>query len=827
MTSLPEWKVERPHHSTTCTRIEVPELDEDMAWLLGAIHGNGYIHLQEEVSKGAISIDFPSDYPERAIRAKRLIERFGVNAFIKLKKGERCETVRVASRELAEYFSSWLKKPKTDISIPDCILQSVPSVRSAYLAGLMDTDGALDNKPVKAVTTVYESFADQVMALYSSVGITTRKVITPRTEEKWQTLYEVSIINRKSVYNEKVAPHSCKGIIEKTQTRCSFSFPTVFLKNQIEPKVYCKTVATNAHSVPHDTFLRLGGSCAGVPIEIRSIEEGSIKPTWDIEVEGKHEFFVNGILSHNSATIGLFDADDEEMLCAKSGNWWEENGHRARANISAVLHREDPRFEEKLRRIVQACFDSNSGEPGLFLTNDYDYGTNPCQPAWATVLTPEGIKTFADITVGSTIWSGKQWTKVVNKWSTGVKPVYGFLTERGVFVGTANHRVVEYGKKIEVGSATHIDCFDDDVHWSMATEPKYTVASEITRQIYLGGHEVFDITVEDDEHVYWTGGCLVSNCGEISLKAFCNLTEVNVAACTNRHELIGAVNAATIIGTLQAAYTDFGYIAPDWKEIAEREALLGVSLTGQAMNWGLLSADNLQAAAQQSLYTNSKIASLIGINPAHRIGCTKPSGSTSAWLGVTSGIHAGHGKRYLRRVRVDITHPIARYLINNFGISAPESGDVIEFDKYNPSSIVITIPVEHDANDIILRDQESPLQLLDRVKHIHDHWIKPTHRQGPNTHNVSVTVSYKQEDKDQIVQWMIENKDHYAGLSLLPYDGHVYPQAPFEHVDDSKFSDYKEMFESCDFDLSKVDYSNYADERQGELACSGGGCEVT
>jgi hypothetical protein len=713
--------------------------------------------------------------------------------------------------------------------------------------------------------------------------------------------------------------------------------------------------------------------------------------------------------TRRSALINLFDADDAESLSAKTGAWWETNPQRARMNMSAVIHRDDQFAIAKAEGVLSACFASGAGEPGLFWTNDFEYGGNPCQPEFATVLTPDGIKTFADIDVGSTIWSGKRWTKVVAKWKTGVKPVFEYRTSAGRFVGTENHRIVQFGEKVEVKDAHSIDIAigetltkqeidpqdimdglvigdgsvhkasndsvyltigkDDHSHFESevasliighqgglsqkAYEIHTTVVSEEIKKTFerrvpdrfffgdskkkigflrglysangsvcgnritlkvssfaiisqvqemlsslgirsyytvnaphdvkfsngtytckesydlnistdcmlfvdmigfiqgykmdkvsspcvkasfdirsiapIGDHEVYDITVDDEDHTYWTGGCLVSNCNEISLRALCNLTELNIAACHTPRDLIDAVWAATYIGTLQASYTNFNYVQPRWKQYAEEESLLGVSFTGQAMNWPLLSAENLAHASSMALATNSVVAGRIGINPAHRIGTTKPSGSTSAWLGtkygVPSGIHAAHDRRYVRRVRVDINNPMGLYFLENFPVSEAESGEILELDKFNPNNIVVSIPVE--MNGAIVRQDESAIDLMERARHIHSHWIKPTHRQGPNTHNVSLTVSYKPEEQSSIVDWMIKNRYDYAGMALLPFDGGTYCQAPFESVSDEVFEQYQSKFDSMNMDLTSINWSGHEDQRMGESACSAGGCEVT
>lgn len=382
-----------------------------------------------------------------------------------------------------------------------------------------------------------------------------------------------------------------------------------------------------------------------------------------------------------AALISLFSADDNEMISCKSGSWWEKNPQRGRANNSAALvrHKITKEFFMDLWKRVEA---SGAGEPGIYFTNDKDWGTNPC--------------------------------------------------------------------------------------------------------------------------------C------EIALRPnqFCNLCEVNVSDIESQEDLNARVKAAAFIGTLQAGYTDFHYLRDIWRRTTEKDALIGVSMTG--IGSGVVLGYNMKEAAKAVKEENTRVAELIGINKSARMTTVKPAGTTSLTLGTSSGIHAWHNDYYIRRVRVGKNEAIYNYLVTNH----PE---LVEDEFFRPhDTAVISVP-QKAPEGAILRT-ESPFQLLERVKKITQEWVRPGHRTGSNSHNVSATISLKAEDWELAGDWMWENRDFYNGLSVLPYDGGSYIQAPFEDCTEEEFERLFSKLHSID--LSKVIELQDNTDLSGELACAGGACEI-
>ena len=382
-----------------------------------------------------------------------------------------------------------------------------------------------------------------------------------------------------------------------------------------------------------------------------------------------------------AALISLFSADDNEMIAAKTGNWWETAPQRGRANNSVVLlrHRITKEFFQDLWERVK---ESGSGEPGFYFSNDKDWGTNPC--------------------------------------------------------------------------------------------------CEIALRPYQ----------------------------------FCNLTEVNVSDVESQEDLNARVKAAALIGTLQAGYSDFHYLRDIWRRTTEKEALIGVSMTGIASG-KVLDLDTTEASKVVKK-ENSRVAKLIGINSAARCTTVKPAGTTSLTVGTSSGIHAWHNDYYIRRIRVGKSEAIYTYL----SLYHP---DMVEDEYFRPhDTAVISVP-QKAPEGAILRT-ESALQLLKRVAKISSEWVKPGTRKGQNTHNVSATVSIKEAEWADVGEWMWENRDVYNGLSVLPHDGGTYKQAPFE---DCSKETYEKLLDNLEkIDLTKVVEIDDNTNLTGELACAGGACEV-
>lgn len=304
-------------------------------------------------------------------------------------------------------------------------------------------------------------------------------------------------------------------------------------------------------------------------------------------------------------------------------------------------------------------------------------------------------------------------------------------------------------------------------------------------------------------------------CCEIALRPFqfCNLCEVNVSDVESQEDLNDRAAAASFFGTLQAGFTNFHYLREVWKTTTEREALIGVGMTGiasgQVIKFDL--KETAEVVKRMNLHTSGKI----DIQFAARCTTIKPSGTSSIVLGTSSGIHAWHNDYYLRRVRIGKNEALYEYLKDNH----PE---LVEDDLLNSRQGIIRIP-QIAPEGSILRN-ESSMSLLERIRKFNTEWVRNGYRNGSNANNVSATVSIKDDEWQAVGEWMWANKASYNGLSVLPYDSGNYKQAPFEDISRETF----EILESSlkDLDLSKVFEPEDVTDLQAEAACAGGACVI-
>ena len=289
--------------------------------------------------------------------------------------------------------------------------------------------------------------------------------------------------------------------------------------------------------------------------------------------------------------------------------------------------------------------------------------------------------------------------------------------------------------------------------------------------------------------------------------------EINASSILNQEDFNNRARVGSFFGTLQAGFTDFHYLRTIWKDTTEKDALIGIGITGIADKYFL--SFNEKEASNTVKEENERISNLLGINKAARCTVIKPSGTTSCVLGTSSGIHAWHNEYYLRTTRYNKSDILAQYFENNY----PQ---LCETDEWDKNTLCIRLPIAAPKNAITR--QEHVLSLLERVKRFNINWVKSGHRKGDNINNVSATISIKPGEWEIVGDWMWENREHYSGISVLPFDNGSYVQAPFEDISEGEY--FKRLQ-----DFSNINVDNIIEEEDNiqftnESACSNGQCEI-
>lgn len=307
-------------------------------------------------------------------------------------------------------------------------------------------------------------------------------------------------------------------------------------------------------------------------------------------------------------------------------------------------------------------------------------------------------------------------------------------------------------------------------------------------------------------------------CAEINLRAcqFCNLTTINASNIESQDDFNARAKAAAFIGTLQASYTNFHYLRDVWKKTTEKEALLGVSMTGVAA--GEVFKYSLREAAKIVVDTNKCYAPIIGVNIAARSTTLKPEGTTSLVVGTSSGAHDWHDEYYLRSIRIGKQEALYTHL-------SIYNAEILEDEYFNPKqTAVIRIP-QKAPKGALLRTKQTALDLLERVKLLNKEWIEPGHRKGTNMHNVSATINIKPNEWEKIGSWLFENKNYFTALSFMPEDLGTYIQAPFETITEKEY--YEKVKSLQSINLANVYEMTDETNLMEQLACAGGSsCEI-
>lgn len=714
-----------------------------------------------------------------------------------------------------------------------------------------------------------------------------------------------------------------------------------------------------------------------------------------------------------TALILLGDVDDAAYLNLKRWDLGDIPNYRSNSNNSFLCNN----FEHLPSKFWDGY--NGNGEPygmvniknakkygrlgetefnGFSLYDDGIIGFNPCQPKWATLLTPNGIKELGDINIGDSIWSKSGWTKVINKWSNGINKVLEYKTTAGTFYGTENHKLVSYNKKIEAKDCEAIDIItgpkneldininpqdvmdglvigdgsvheasnnfvhlcigqDDYDYFSSEISPliiksregvhdfayevtttikhdelpktferkvpnrffygsdekvcsflrglysangsicgtritlkassfeiikqvqimlssvgiksyfttnkentvkfkngeylckqsydlnitsdryrfykligfiqkykmdileklstKYSNKSKSTFEIIsikeISSEEVFDITVDNESHTYWTGGCNVSNCAEATLhdKESCNLAEIFLNNISSKEEML---DCSKLLYKTQKAIAAGNYLHEATNKIVHKNMRLGLGITGicqklsELQEWCDYTYKNLRKF-------DKEYSKLMNWPESIRLTVVKPSGTLSLLGGSSPGGHPAYAEHFIRRVRFSSNDPLLIDLRKMGYYIEPEIG----FDgKANHDTLIVEFPCSFNKNTLISKNM-SAIDQLELVKKLQTYWADQA---------VSVTVYYKLEELPLIKNWLSENyNSSVKSVSFLLHSEHGFKQAPLEEINKETYEKMKSKIKNVEFGTQSA-YNYETDSVNSNVECAGGHCPI-
>ncbi len=500
-----------------------------------------------------------------------------------------------------------------------------------------------------------------------------------------------------------------------------------------------------------------------------------------------------------------------------------------------------------LRRIGERI--AHNGEPGVGWLNlmrshgrladppthddQFAAGMNPCQPDFATVLTPEGVKTFADISEGSTIWSGKRWTTVVKKWATGTKAVWAVRTAHGVFIGTEDHKVISRGERVKAGVADYIDgaspptcaAGQSALHWLSSSGYRspsapaldyFSLNGVVTNRVHLGDFPVYDITVEDEEHTYWTGGLLVSNCAEQTLwdRELCCLVETFP---TKHLRDDGSFDMDDYKLTLKMAYLYAKVVSgipthrPDTNAVMAANRRIGTSQAGVADLYETIGLSECRRLWDESYRyitaLDAEYSRWMACPRSIKRTSIKPGGSIPLLPGIEGGMKWASSPFYMRTVRIDRMSPMVSVL--------QRLGYRVEPDHYTPRSVVAYFPVRSSATRFA--GHVSVWEQAELAAALQKHW---------SDNMVSCTLTFRKAEAADVPRVIEAFTGRLKVVSFLPVSEHGYLQAPYIPCTEAE---YNAAVSAITGDLAaalSAALSGVETKAEEERFCSGDRCEM-
>ncbi|BBC22802.1 ribonucleoside-triphosphate reductase, adenosylcobalamin-dependent [Pseudanabaena sp. ABRG5-3] len=791
VTHLPEDDTEqRPSHSRNAKSITIPTLTPEVAWLIGFTHGDGYVALgrnKHDKPYGRVEWAMNATQPElcQKLQAKldQALAMFGLTATHGVVKGENTAKTVCTSIRLAEYFHKHIKQPSTVLEIPSFILQGSTDIRSAYLAGLMDSDGAVDNRPPHLVTSVYRQFVRQVSAVLSSLGIAGRISITTPKELNWQAKYNLTIPALKERYNALIAQHSVKGEIRQGLKMYGFTIAAemmreVYTYSEMRDMGFQGSRTVNSN---YERYIAESDVSMDIPVSVKGLGSQDYVQTYDIEVEEAHCFYCDGYLTHNSAGMRQFSSEDTLGSVAKDNLWQQDEAGNWRidperdalrmANHTRVFHRK-PTEQECVDAVRKQYY---SGEGAIQWAGEAIARSN------ADLITTTELK--RDFLAAYVKGEGKEWLR-------SHQPE---VTERELA-----HRLQRYALN-PCGEITGADfhCNLSEVHLNQLN-PRNEKEQE----------EAF-------------------KAGALSVAALLNhrFNEERYQFSREVDPIVGV----SFTGLFDFFVHAFGVEWLRWFEAGRPDTVQGLDFKEKE-------ADYLNRWREIVHQTVWEYCDAHGLRRPNRCTTTQPAGTKSLLTGASPGWHPPKAQRFIRRITFRKEDPVARACMD-YGYSIipsqsdkDENGQLLN-DPFDPrcTEWLVEIPVSVSWADLDGADQVEiskfdVMAQFDFYMQVQKHYTR---------HNTSATLELREHEIEPLgkkIYEAIRDDEGYISAALLARfdDLQTFPRLPFEPIDKATYEKLSAEVlvrrKSDDFYASLLRYDSGELMEAGPAGCDSDKC---
>lgn len=722
----------------------IPNLTPEIAWLIGFTQGDGYVAIgrnKHNKPYGFVSWSANSLDKELVSRIQAKIDSalalFGLAASHSVMKGENTAKSVCSSIRLAEYFHRYIKQPNVPLEVPPFILQGTADIRAAYLAGLMDSDGAINNRPPHLVTTVYRSFIRQIGAVLSSLGIAGRITITQPQKQNLQFKYSLLIPALKSRYNALIALHSAKGELRQELKMYGFTVPGAIMREAYTYSEMREMGFQGSRSVDanYERYIAEADIPLDIPVAVKSLGSYDRVQTYDIEVEEAHCFYCDGYLTHNSAGMRQFTADDGLGATAKDNLWQQdENGNwridperdaLRMANHTRVFHQK-PSLEECIDAVRKQYY---SGEGAIQWAGEAVARAN-CDLVATPIQKAEFLKYYEQ-------GIASQWLQKYHK---------------NIEKDEIEHRLARVGLNPcgeILGSNFH--CNLSEVHLNQIDPNNY----------------------KEQEEAFTAGALSVA-------------VLLNHQFIEERYQKSRELDP--IVGVSFTGLFDFFVIAfgVDWL----RWWTEGRPETAQGLEFKRQEQEYLNRWREIVHRVVWDYCDRHNIKRPNRCTTVQPSGTKSLLTSASPGWHPPKAQRFLRRITFRKNDPVALACID-YGYNVipsqsdkDENGNLLN-DPFDPrcTEWLVEIPIAVPWADLPGADevdisQFSAIAQMDFYMQVQRHYVR---------HNTSATIELREHEVEALgtrIYEAIRDDEGYISAALLArFDDHqIFPRLPFEPI---------------------------------------------